>query len=135
MHAVPTLLSASGMKTMLYIYIAGACLVAVRLGWPLFFKFDAYDRKYSWGWKRFRSHVILWPLLIPIFPKALLAPYDFLTDSEATFRRDLDKFCSKPPPCSRHLRFIPKQTLTGNGSDEIDPPCYGEFLLNTADVE
>jgi len=123
------------MKAVLYIYISGSCLVALRLGWPMVFRFDAYDWKYSWTWRRFCWQVLLWPLLTPIFPKALLDPYDFLTDSEAAYRRELDKFRAKPPPCGPTIRFVPKQTLTGHGSDEIDPPCYGEFLLNSADVE
>ena len=123
------------MRTVLYIYVGGACLVALRLGWPMIFRFDTYDWKYSWTLRRFCWQVLLWPLLTPIFPKALLDPYDFLTDSEAAYRRELDKFRAKPPPCGPTIRFVPKQTLTGRGSDEIDPRTYGEFILNSSDVE
>ena len=123
------------MRTLLYIYVAGALLVALRLGWPMILRFDAYDWKYTRIWRRFCWSVLLWPLLTPAFPKSLLDPYNFLTNSEAAYRRELEKFLSKPPPCGPIIRFVPKQTLTGHGSDEIDPPCYGEFLLKSTDVE
>ena len=89
------------MRLVLYIYIVGACLVALRLSWPMVFRFDAYDWKYSPTWRRFCWQVLLWPLLTPIFPKALLDPYDFLTNSEAADRRELDSFAQTLRPAAR----------------------------------
>ena len=118
------------MKVLLYIYLAGAYLAVLRLGWAMLFTLDKYDWTYGTVWRRFSWQVPLWPVLTPIFPQAILDPRDFLTDDEAAFRRELDKFRKNSPPCGPLLRLCPKQ-----GSNEVDPPCFGEFHMKCADVK
>ena len=101
----------------------------------MYFVLDSYDWTHSPIWRRFLWQVILWPLLVPIFPDSVLATRSFLSDEEASFRRELDKFRKSPPPCGHLFRFRPKQTLHGPGCDEIDPPCCGEFVMASADLE
>jgi len=113
-------------KTVLIIYAAGSCLVALRHAWHMRFKLDRYDWAHSRVWQSFLSAVFLWPIRI-LFITPLLESSEALHwgDWLPRHHRDMDRFRSTtPPPCGRFIRYR-----------QIDQECCGDFILKSADVE
>ena len=114
----------------LYIYIAGVILVALRLFRHMLFKLDRYDWNYSKGniLGSFIFFVVLWPLVL-IKPQHLIDPTELFkeTFNIAGHRRERDHLWENPPPCGSVIRYRQEY-------DEYRE-TYGEFLFRTVDVE
>jgi hypothetical protein len=118
--------------TVLQVYLAGAVLVALRLGWHLAFRLDRFDWQYDKveKWAGFGFGVLAWPLFLLRAPRNLIDPSEFIdvSDRRAARDRSLDRFLRSPPPCGDVLRFRPSKSL----SDGIG---HGEFLFSAAVIE
>jgi hypothetical protein len=114
--------------TFLCIYLAGAVLVALRMGWHIRYRLDKYDRKFCDVRSTFWFNVILWPLLL-LKPDNLINPkFSEPTWSEgrAEAERKLDRLEAKLPPCTAFILYRP-------GHDESGK-CDSEFVFDAAEV-
>lgn len=123
------------MHAALIIYAAGVSLLALRLGWHMYSKLDNYDWAHTSIWWRFSWLIAFWPLAILIYPDSIIATHKFFRSEEASVKRELDKFLKNPPPCGSLFRFSQKEVSCDRGNYETDPPCYGEFIMSSPDVE
>jgi hypothetical protein len=118
------------MMIVLYIYIAGAIFVALRLFRHMLFKLDCYDWRYNKGGilGTFVFFSVLWPFVL-IKPQQLIDPTELFKDTFdiAGRRRERDQLWKNPPPCGSVIRY----------RQEYGPyqETYGEFLFRAADVE
>jgi len=114
----------------LSIYLAGAVLVALRLGWHIRYRLDKYDRMFSADIRgTFWLNIIFWPLLV-LKPDSLIHPKfkpKFWNEGRAEAERELDRLAQNLPPCSTTIRYAP--TLDESGD------CDSEFIFDAAEVE
>lgn len=76
-----------------YIYLAGAALVALRMGWHIRYRLDKYDRRLCDIRSTFKFNVILSPLLL-LAPNVLLNPKFSVhrwLDGRVDAERELDR--------------------------------------------
>jgi hypothetical protein len=118
------------MMIVLYIYVAAAVLVALRLFRHMLFKLDRYDWYYSKGdiLGSFVFFVVLWPLIV-IKPRNLIDPTKLFEGSYglAARMRERDQLLENPPPCGSVIRY--RQSY--GGYEET----YGEFFFPALQVE
>lgn len=113
----------------LYIYVAGAALVALRLAWCIRYRLDKYDRRYSNVSATFLFNSILWPLLL-LKPGNLIHPNfspNWLNEGRADAERELDRLEQHLPPCGTSIRYAPNRDESGD--------CDSEFVFDVAEVE
>ncbi|MBL8420972.1 MAG: hypothetical protein JNK92_10080 [Dechloromonas sp.] len=83
--------------TLLYIYLGGGALIALRMAWHIRYRLDRYDRMFSNVRLTFWLDVILWPLLL-LKPECLIHP-KFSTDTwnegRADAERELDRLAQR----------------------------------------
>ncbi len=114
--------------TFLFIYLAGAALVVLRIGWHIRYRLDKYDWLYCDVWSSFWLDVILWPLLL-LKPDSLINPKFSVPihfDERAETERKLDRLEANPPPCTAFIRYVPKYDESGE--------CDSEFEFKAAEV-
>lgn len=115
--------------TFLYYYLAGAALVALRVGWHIRYRMDRYDRMFSKVRSTYWFDVILWPLLL-LKPENLVHPKfspDIWNQGRAEAERELDRLAQNLPPCGASIRYAPKHDEAGD--------CDSEFVFDAASVE
>lgn len=115
--------------TFLYLYLAGAALMALRLAWHIRYRLDKYDRMFCDVRGTFWFGVILWPLLL-LKPDNLIHPKfseGFWSKGRAEAEREQDRLAVNPPPCSAMIRYIPEHDEAGQ--------CNSEFVFNAEEVE
>lgn len=118
------------MFIVLCIYAVIMSLVALRLGWHLFFKLDRYDWHYnkSYIWIGFSLSVLLWPLLSRK-PKLLISPGSIFDNyGRAERERERDRLKQSPPKCGEVVRYTQNRTMFEDG-------MAGEFLFDSHLVE
>jgi len=115
------------MMIVLYVYLAGAVLVALRLLRHILFKLNRYDWHYGKGniLGSFIFISILWPLLL-MKPQLLIDPTEVFGNIGARIR-ERHQLWENPPPCGSVIRY----------RQEYGPyeETHGEFLFRAADVE
>lgn len=112
----------------LYIYLVGAVLVAVRVGWHIHFRLDKYDWMFCEVWPTFWIDVILWPLLF-LKPTLLIQPKfsePWWREGRAEAERQMDQLEGNPPPCGGFIRFRPEHDKWGE--------CDADFIFAAAEV-
>lgn len=112
-----------------HIYLAGAVLVAMRMGWHIRYRMDKYDRMFSDVRETFWLDVILWPLLV-LKPDTLIHPRfspNAWNEGRADAERELDRLAQNLPPCGAAIRYVPE-------ADEFGA-CDSEFVFDAAAVE
>lgn len=114
--------------TFLYIYLAGAALLALRLAWHIRYRLDKHDRMFCDVRSTFWFDVILWPLLLLkpdnlINPKFPEKPW---SKGRAKAERERDRLETNPPPCSSAIRYTPEHDEMGE--------CSSEFVFDAAEV-
>lgn len=112
----------------LYIYLAGAALIALRVGWHIRYRLDKYDRKFCDVRSTFWLDVILWPLLL-LKPDNLINPKfseSRWNAGRAEVERMLDRLEANLPPCSTFIRYAPEHDESGK--------CDSEFVFDAAEV-
>ena len=115
------------MMIVLYIYLAGAILVALRLFRHMLFKLDRYDWYYSKGniFGVFVLSVVLWPLFL-IKPQHLIDPTNY--SKTLSILQDIGAsrhhLWENPPPCGSVIRYRQEY--------EEYRETYGEFLFRAA---
>ncbi len=115
--------------TLLYIYLGGGALIALRMAWHIRYRLDKYDRMFSNVRSTFWLDVILWPLLL-LKPDSLIHPKfsaDTWNEGHADAERELDRLAQNLPPCAASIRYIPKSDETGD--------CDSEFVFDAAAIE
>lgn len=115
--------------TFLCIYLAGAVLVALRMGWHIRYRMDKYDRMFSDVRGTFWLDVILWPMLA-LKPNTLIHPTfsaNIWNEGRADAERELDRLAQNLPPCGASIRYAPKHDEAGE--------CDSEFAFDAATVE
>jgi hypothetical protein len=115
--------------TFLHIYLVGAALVALRMGWIIRYRLDKYDRQFCNAWSTFRFNVILWPLFL-LKPDALIHPTfwpNIWNEGRADAERELDRLAQNLPPCGAAIRYVPETDESG--------ACDSEFVFDAAAVE
>jgi hypothetical protein len=114
----------------LYIYLAGAALIALRVGWHIRFRLDKYDRMFSDVRWTLWNYALFWPVLLVLSPKLLITP-SFSTnrwnEGKAETERELDRMAQNLPPCGASIRYAPEHDEAG--------ACDSEFVFDAADVE
>lgn len=110
-------------------YGAGMALVALRLGWHVAFRLDAYDWRYGHVWRSFIFSCVLWPFLLAR-PRELWQAGSLLdgSDGQSARLRALDRLRANPPPCGSHVRYRPEQ---GNDSDAVGNFVFAASLLQS----
>jgi hypothetical protein len=115
----------------LYIYLAGAVLVALRIGWHVRYQMDKYDRRYSDVQFTLWSCSLFWPILLLFSPRSFVSRPTFTTsiweEGRAEKDRALDYLEQNPPPCAALIRYAPKVDDSGK--------CHSEFIFDAAEVE
>lgn len=114
--------------TLLYIYLGGVLLVALRMGWHIHFRLDKYDWEYCDVWPTFWFDVILWPLLL-FKPTLLIDPKfsePWWREGSAEAEREMDRLEADMPPCTEFIRYSPEH-------DKWDE-CSGEFVFAASEV-
>lgn len=121
-----------------YLYLAGGCLVACRLGWYMAFRLDARDWRHASPpvWFAFARSILLWPLLVALGPREFINPRGILgvagIDSDFPesdlLIEDPANSTGLPVPCGSHVRF--RQTASLRQS-----AARGEFVFRSDDVE
>ena len=114
--------------TFLYIYIAGAMLVAARMGWHIRYRLDKYDRQFCDVRSTFQFSVILWPLFL-LKPDALFHPRfapNIWNEGRAEAERELDRLEAILPPCGAFIRYAPEHDEYGE--------CDSLFVFDAAEV-
>lgn len=114
--------------TFLYLYLAGAALMALRLAWHIRYRLDKYDRMFCDVRGTFWFSVILWPLLL-LKPDNLIHPKfsaGFWGEGRAETERKRDRLEAHPPPCSALIRYVPEYDEMGD--------CASEFIFDATDV-
>jgi hypothetical protein len=115
--------------TFLFIYLAGAALVALRIGWHIRYRLDKYDRRFCDLRFAHWNYSLFWPLVLVFSPKSLFSP-TFATsrwsEGRAETERELDRLAVNLPPCSASIRYAPKRDEAGE--------CESEFVFDTATV-
>ena len=106
------------------VYFSVSLLVAIRLAWHIFFRFDQYDRKYRNTGFSVAFSFVFWPLLL-LKPKFLLDPSELLDDGSVQAEEARLREC--PPPSGDRVRY-----RQGQGRYE---ESYGEFVFDSSDVE
>ncbi len=114
--------------TFLYIYLAGAALVALRMRWHIRFRLDKYDREFCDVQSGFWFPVVLWPLLLlkpdtlinPIFPEASW------NKGRAETERELDRLEANLPQCASFIRYAPEHDESGQ--------CDSVFVFDAAEI-
>lgn len=112
----------------LYIYLAGAVLVALRMGWHIRYRLDKYDRKFCDVRSTFQFNVILWPLLL-LKPDNLINPKfsePIWSEGRAEAERELDRLEANLPQCTAFIRYAPERDEFGK--------CDSEFVFDAAEV-
>lgn len=115
--------------TFLHIYLAGAVLVAMRMGWHIRYRMDKYDRMFSDVRETFWLDVILWPLLV-LKPDTLIHPRfspNAWNEGRADAERELDRLAQNLPPSGAAIRYGPEADESG--------ACDSEFVFDAATVE
>jgi len=115
--------------TFLYIYLAGAVLVALRMGWHIRYRLDKYDRRFSDVRGTFWFDVILWPMLL-LKPDTLIHPAfpaNIWNEGRADAERELDRLAQNLPSCGSSIRYVPKEDESGD--------CDSEFVFDAAAVD
>jgi len=114
--------------TFLYIYLAGALLVALRMGWHIRYRLDKYDRRYCEVRSTFRFNVILWPLFL-LRPDGLLHPTfapNIWNEGRAEAERELDRLEANLPPCTAFIRYAPEHDESGK--------CDCQFVFDASEL-
>ena len=114
--------------TFLYIYLTGAALVALRMGWHIRYRLDKYDRKFCNVRSTFLFNVILWPLLL-FKPVNLINPKfseTIWSEGCADAERELDRLAANLPQCTAFIRYAPVHDEWGH--------CDSEFVFDAAEV-
>jgi hypothetical protein len=112
----------------LYIYLAGAALVGLRIGWHIRYRLDKYDRIFCNVRSTFWFDVILWPLLL-LKLESLINPKfseSFLHEGRAEAERELDRLEANLPQCTAFIRYVPERDESGE--------CDSQFVFDTAEV-
>lgn len=116
----------------LYAYLFVTLLVAIRLGWHMLARLDAYDWHHNKAgiWGKCLLSCIAWPLLF-IKPANLVDPSSLfqgrILDSPAR-QREHDQLWDNPPPCGPWIRYRQGQGRYGDKT-------YGEFIFKADDVK
>jgi len=118
------------MTAILYTYLAGALLVASRLGWHMLRRLDGYDWHFNklQIWTTFIFFSVLWPLTA-FRPKALLSPSTLFEDDYdlAARTRTRDQLWTTPPACEAIVTYKPE--------NEEGDETFGEFHFHASNVE
>ena len=118
------------MITILYMYAAGALLIALRLGWHMIFKLDRFDWQYSKGniWWVFVFLVVLWPTIV-INPRHFINPSKLFEHhfGLAARMRGRSHLWENPPPCGPLIRYRQEYGCYTES--------YGEFIFHASQVE
>jgi hypothetical protein len=115
--------------TLLYIYLGGGALFALRMAWHIRYRLDKYDRQFCDVRSTFRFNVILWPLFL-LKPDALIHPTfspNIWNEGRADAERELDRLAQNLPPCGAAIRYAPEADESG--------ACDSEFVFEAAAVE
>lgn len=113
----------------LYIYLAGAALIALRVGWHIRYRLDKYDRKFCNMRFAHWSYSLFWPLVLVFSPKSIISPVfteSRWNEGRAETERALDRLEANLPPCSASIRYAPKRDEAGE--------CDSEFIFDAAEV-
>jgi hypothetical protein len=114
--------------TPVFIYLTGALLVALRMGWHIHFRLDKYDWEYCDVGEAFWFAVILWPLFL-LKPILLIHPQfsePWWREGSAEAERAMDRLEAELPPCTEFIRFSPEHDQWGE--------CSGEFVFAAGEV-
>lgn len=115
--------------TFLYIYLAGAALVALRMGWHIGYRLDKYDRMFCDVRSVLWRYSLFWPVVLLFSPKSLVLP-DVSTSSlnkgQAEEERMLDRLEATLPPCTAFIRYAPEHDESGK--------CDSQFVFDAAEV-
>jgi len=125
----PELTDAMTAWTFLHIYLAGALLVALRMGWHIRYRMDKYDRMFSDVRGTFWLDVILWPLLA-LKPGTLIHPRfsaDAWNEGRAEAERELDRLEANLPPCGAFIRYEPEHDESGK--------CNSQYVFDASEVQ
>ena len=115
--------------TLLYLYLAGAVLVWLRLAWHILYRLDKYDRRYCNTRATLWVMTLLWPFYL-LAPKTLLHPKfrpPIHFDERAEEDRRWDRLAQQPPPCSTEIHFVMQNDAFGK--------VYGEFVFDASEAE
>lgn len=115
--------------TFLCIYLGGAVLVALRIGWHIRHRMDKYDRMFSDVRGGFWFDVILWPMLLlkPSCCDSSDVPGKHLERRRSHSAAMLDRLAQNLPPCGPSIRYAPNMM-----SPDI---CDSEFVFDATAVE
>lgn len=115
--------------TFLYIYLAGAALVALRIRWHILHRLDKYDRRYSDVRYAHWSYPLFWPVVLLFSPKSLVSPTfspSTWNEGRAESERELDRLDANPPQCTAFIRYAPEHDEAGK--------CDSQFIFDAAEV-
>lgn len=114
------------MMIILYIYAAGALLIALRLGWHMIFRLDSFDWYFGKRkiWVSFMFLVVLWPTMVIISHHYINPSKLFEDEFGFAVRMRLWK---NPPPCGSLIRYRQEYGWYTE--------TYGEFLFHASEVE
>ena len=124
------------LDVLMYAYLTGVLVVALRLIWHMVFKLDRYDWHYnkSYIWMIFILDVLLWPILLIKKSENLIDPSESFKQEimgvvidKPGQMRELDRLRKNPPPCGPIIRY----RQGDSGYEEV----YGEFLFSAEVVE
>lgn len=130
-----------------YGYAGIAALVALRLGWHIVFRLDAYDWRYNTPgiWINSFLCTLAWPLLL-LRPALLLKPGRIFSGDHviagvgdggfSAAMRERDRMVATLPRCSGMVRY--RQSGADPSSDSLHAPresWRGEFLFPSAALE
>ena len=116
-------------QTFLHIYIAGAVLVALRMGWHIGYRLDKYDRMLCDVRSALWRYSLLWPVVLLFSPKSLVLPTlstSSLNKGVAEAEREMDRLEANLPPCSAFIRYAPDHDESGQ--------CDSEFVFDAAEL-
>jgi hypothetical protein len=114
--------------TFFQIYLVGAALVAIRIGWHIRYRLDKYDLEFCDVRSTFWFDVILWPLLL-LKPDSLLNPMfseSRWNEGRAEAERLLDRLEANLPRCTAFIRYAPENDESGK--------CDSEYVFDAAEV-
>ena len=119
-------LELEAMIIILYIYAAGALLIALRLGWHMIFRLDRFDWECDKGniWMTFLFLAVFWPLMV-IIPRNLINPSKLFEGHFGLAVRM--RLSENPPPCGSLIRYRQEHGWYTE--------TYGEFLFQASHVE
>ena len=120
----------------LYLYFTGLILVAIRIGWIMYSRLDAYDWHYykSKIWIEFILSQIFWPFLLLNLKRLISGTGYFkreiagISCDWAARDRERDRLWSNPPPCGDIVQYSARNYIYSDYSDAM-------FYFDAQDIE